>query len=94
MLTYQQAQNWVLTAFSDGVGWLKNSIHFFIIIPGKHNIIADALSCLETSDPEMPLETDMFSIMPDDITAGKIFAYSLAHNEMEAFVIEDEEEIY
>ena len=52
------------------------------------------MSRLETSDPEIPLETYMFSIIPDDITAGKIFAYSLAHNEMEAFVIEDEEEIY
>ena len=42
----------------------------------------------------MPLETDMFSIMPDETTVGEIFTYSLAHNDMEIFVVEDEEEIY
>ena len=53
-----------------------------IFLPGKHNIIAEALSRLETSDSEMSPETDMFSIMPDDTTAGEIIAYSLAQNEM------------
>ena len=42
----------------------------------------------------MPLETDMFSIMPDETTAGEIFAYSLAHNDIKAFVVENEEEIH
>ena len=67
----------------------------FIYLPGKHSIIADALrSRQETSDSEMHLETDMISIMLDETTAGEIFAYSLVHNDMEAFVIKDKEEIY
>ena len=33
----------------------------FLYLPGKHNINADALSRLETSDSEMLLEIDMFS---------------------------------
>ena len=66
----------------------------FIYLPGKHNIIADALSRLETSETETPLETDLFAIMPEETTAGEIISHSLAHIDMDAFVFENEEELF